>query len=124
MVGKESKRQKLPRLKQFISFLSKRHVLLGLLTGFVWAFSAPFIITSFRFLQDLPQEAKWVLFFPLHLSYLLTTWMVNLELVDPLSWSLIIWIISIFVGMFSGAVFSHSVNRIRVWRRARNSHII
>jgi len=129
MVRKEVKKQKLLRLKQcmkkFVNFLSRRHIWSGLLAGFLWAFSAPFIITAFfESLQNIPQRAIWILFFPLMLSELLTRWMVNLELVDQLSWSFILWVVSIFVGMFLGVFFTCGVHRIRVWRKARGTRTI
>lgn len=128
MVKKVVKKGKLLRLKQsikrIVNFLSRRYIWSGLLVGFVWSFPAPFLIAAFlEFFQNLPEEAIWIIFFPLWLSNLLTQWMVNLELVDPPFWSLILWAVSIFAGMFLGVVFTYGIHRIRVWRRTpRKKH--
>jgi len=59
----------------------------------------------------------WILFFPFELSFLLTDWMMKSEVVDPVSWTFILWIMAIFIGMSLGVGFTYSVHRIRVWRR-------
>ena len=125
LVEEDSEIGRLQRLKgiikKFTDFLSRRYIWSGLLAGFLWAFSAPFLLTVFSsFFQNLPEKAIWILFFPLESSYWLTYWIQDLELVDPFSWIFILLIMSVFVGMFLGVVFTYSIHRIRVWRRGRN----
>ena len=74
LVGKDSKKGKLQRLKgiikKFTSFIGRRHIWSGLLAGFLWAFPAPFLLTAFlSSFQNLPEVAKWIFFLPLELSY-------------------------------------------------------
>ena len=108
-------------IKKFTGFLSRRYIWSGLLAGFLWAFSAPFLLSVFfSFFENLPEKAIWILFFPLELSDWLTQWILDLGFVDPVSWIFILLIVSLFVGMFLGVVFTYSVHRIRVWRRGRN----
>jgi hypothetical protein len=125
LVGKDLKKGKFQRLKEaikkFTNFIGRRHIWSGLLAGFLWAFPAPFLLTAFSpSFQSLPEETIWIFFFPLESSYWLTRWITDLELVDPPLWAFILWIVSVFVGMFLGVVFTYSIHRIRVWRRTRN----
>ena len=124
LVGKDSKKGRLQRLKgiikKFTNFLGRRHIWSGLLAGFLWAFSAPFLLTAFlSSFQILPEEAKWIFFFPLKSSLELTYRVVDLEHADPGVW-ILLWIVSVFVGMFLVVDFTYSIHRIRVWRRTRN----
>jgi len=110
--------------KRFADFLGRRYIWSGLLAGFLWTFPMPFVLTAFlSSLQNLPEGAIWILFFPLKLSFLLTDWMMKSELVDPISWTFILWITSIFVGMFIGVVFTYSAHLIRVWGRKHKVQI-
>jgi hypothetical protein len=126
LAGEDSKKGKLQRLKGaikgFTSFLGRRHIWSGLLAGFLWAFSAPFVLTAFSpSFQSLPEEALWIFFFPLKSSFTLMDWVAGPDTIDPVS----LWIVSVFVGMFLGVVFTYSIHRIRVWRRTRNiSHTV
>ncbi len=129
MVKKVAKKGRLLWLKQSIirigNFLSRPYIWSGLFVGFVWSFPAPFLITAFfEFFRNLPEAAIWIIFFPLWLSDLLTRWMIDLELVDPLLGSLILWAVSILAGMFLGVVFTYGIHRIRIWRRTRETRII
>jgi hypothetical protein len=126
LVGKDSKKGRLQRLKEaikeFTDFFGRRHIWSGLLAGFLWAFSAPFVLTAFSpSFQGFPQEAIWVFFFPLKSSFTLMDWIVGPDAIDPV----LLWIVSVFVGMFLGVVFTYSIHWIRVWRRTRNiSHTV
>jgi len=120
LVKKGPKKSKLQRLKGFIkktiNFLSRPHIWSGLLAGFLWAFFGPVVLTVFSLsFQNFSEEAMWIFFFPLKSLILLTQWVGDLT-VDPIT----LWIVSIFVGMFLGVVFTFCVHRIRVWRRTRN----
>ena len=124
LVRKDSKKERFQRLKgiikKFTNFLGRRHIWSGLLAGFLWAFSAPFLLTAFlSSFQKLPEEAKWIFFFPLKSSLELTYRIVDLEHVVSGVW-IFVWIMSVFVGMFLGVVFTYSIHRIHVWRRTRN----
>ena len=124
LVGKDSKKGKFQRLKgaikKFTDFFGRRHIWSGLLAGFLWAFSAPFLLTAFSpFFESLPKEVLWVFLFPLKSSFELTYRVVDLEHADSGVW-ILVWIVSVFVGMFLGVVFTYSIHRIRVWRRTRN----
>ena len=124
LVGKDLKKGKFQRLKEaikkFTIFFSRRHIWSGLLAGFLWAFSAPFVLTAFlSSFQNLPEEALWIFFFPLKSSLELTYRVVDLEHADPGVW-ILLWIMSVFFGMFLGVVFTYSIHRIRVWRRTSN----
>jgi ABC-type glycerol-3-phosphate transport system permease component len=124
LVGKDSKKGKLQRLKgiikKFTNFFGRRHIWSGLLAGFLWAFSAPFLLTAFlSSFQILPEEAKWIFFLPLKSSLELTYRVVDLEHAGSGVW-ILVWIMSVFVGMLLGVVFTYSIHRIRVWRRTRN----
>jgi len=111
-------------MKRFVDFLGRRYIWSGLLAGFLWTFPMPFVLTVFlSSFQNLPEEAMWILFFPFKLSFLLTDWMMKSELVDPISWTLILWIMSVFVGMFIGVVFTYNVHLIRVWARKHKVQI-
>jgi len=125
LVSKDSKKGKLQQLKgaikKFTNFFGRRHIWSGLLAGFLWTFPVPFLLTAFLpSFESLPEEAIWIFFFPLQSSFLLTRWIIDLELTDIVSWTLIVWVLSVFVGMFLGVVFTYSIHRIRVWRRTRN----
>ena len=117
LVGKDSKKGKFQRLKEaikkFTNFFSRRHIWSGLLAGFLWAFSAPFLLIAF---QNLPEEALWIFFFPIKSSFTLMDWILGRDIIDPV----LLWIVSVFVGMFLGVVFTYSIHRIRVWRRMRH----
>lgn len=124
MAMKDSGKGKLQGLrrtvKKSIRFLSRRYIWSGLFVGFLWAFAAPFALTMFlASFQNLPSQAIWIFFFPLESSLLLTQWIVDLGLVDLVSWTLILWIVSIFLSMFLGVVFTYCVHRARVWRSTR-----
>ena len=112
-------------IKKFTGFLSRRYIWSGLLAGFLWAFSAPFLLTAFSpFFECLPKEVLWVFLFPLKSSLKLTYLVVDLDHADPGVW-ILLWIVSVFVGMFLGVVFTYSIHQIRVWRRTRNiSHTV
>ena len=102
-------------MKKVANILYKRHIWPGLLAGFLWTFPVPFVLTAFiESFRNFSEEVRWILFFPLKLSFVLTEWMMNLELVDPVSWTIILWITSVLVGMFSGVVFTYSIHLIRV----------
>jgi hypothetical protein len=102
-------------IKKVASFLGRRHIWSGLLVGFLWTFSMPFVLTAFpASFQNFSEEAIWIFFFPLKLSFLLTEWMIKLELVNPVSWTFILWITSIFLGMLVGVAFTYSFHLIRV----------
>jgi hypothetical protein len=121
LAKKNQKKGKLQQLKGIIkkitNFLGRRHIWSGLIAGFLWAFSAPFVLTVFSsFFDNLPKEAIWTLFFPLKLSFTLMSWMSSPETIDALS----VWMASILIGMFLGVVFTYSIHRIRVWRRTHN----
>jgi hypothetical protein len=120
LTGKDLKKGKFQRLKgaikKFTDFFGRRHIWSGLLAGFLWAFPAPIVLSVyFKTLQTLPEIAIWIFFFPLKSSFQLMSWIVGPEL-DPV----LLWIVSVFVGMFLGVVFTYSIHRIRVWRRTRN----
>ncbi|MDH5450259.1 MAG: hypothetical protein OEX77_05055 [Candidatus Bathyarchaeota archaeon] len=119
MVKKEAENGTLQSLKGIMkkvaNFLYKRHIWPGLLAGFLWTFPVPFVLTAFiETFQNFSEEAVWILFFPLKISFVLTEWMMKLEIVDPVSWTIILWITSILVGMFSGVVFTYSIHLVRV----------
>jgi hypothetical protein len=122
LVGKDLKKGRLQQLKgsfrKLTSFLGRRYIWSGLFAGFLWAFPAPFVLTASSSFRNFPPEAIWILFFPLQSSFQLTGWIMDLELVDVVSRALIVWILSVFVGMFLGVVFTYSIHRIRVWRSA------
>jgi hypothetical protein len=104
-------------IKKLASFFSRRHIWSGLLAGFLWAFPAPFVLTAFsQSFQSLPEEAMWIFFFPLESSFTLLDWIVGAVSIDPV----LLWIVSVVVGMFLGAVFTYSIHWIRVWRRTSN----
>jgi hypothetical protein len=101
LVGKDSKKGKFQRLKgaikKFTGFFGRRHIWSGLLAGFLWAFSAPFVLTAFSpSFQSLPEEAIWIFFFPLKSSFTLMDWIGGPDIIDPV----LLWIVSVFVGMF------------------------
>jgi len=104
-------------VRKVTNFLSRRHIWSGLLAGFLWAFSAPFVLTSF---PNFSEETMWIFFFPLKLSLHSTQWISDLQLVDPYSYILILLTLSIFVGMLMGVILTYGIHRIRVWRLARN----
>ena len=119
--GKDLKKGKFQRLKEtikkFTIFFSRRHIWSGLLAGFLWAFFAPFVLTAFSpSFQSLPEEAMWIFFFPLKSLFTLMDWIVGRDIIDPV----LLWMVSVFVGMFLGVVFTYSIHRIRVWRRTSN----
>jgi hypothetical protein len=121
LAGKDSKKGKFQRLKgaikKFTNFFGRRHIWSGLLAGFIWTFSAPFVLTAFSpSFQNFPEEALWIFFFPLKSSLTLMDWIGGPDIIDPL----LLWIVSVFVGMFLGVVFTYSIHRIRVWRRTHN----
>jgi len=118
-----SEKGKLQRFKEIfkgiIAFLKRWYVWSGLLIGFLWAFPAPFVLELFDFFKELPQLALWIIFLPLQLSFQLTHWIVDLEFADPVSWILILWIISVLIGMSLGVAFMYFIHRIRNWRNTR-----
>ena len=122
--SKKEKRVRFQRVKRavrkFTNFFGRRHIWSGLLAGFLWASSAPFILTAAPSFKNSPEVVLWILFFPLESSYSLTWWIAELGLVDSFGWTFIVLIASVFVGMFIGVVFTYSIHRIRVWRRAHN----
>jgi hypothetical protein len=121
LVKKKGNKYRLQSLKgaimKFLNFLGKRYIWSGLLAGFLWSFSAPFILTIFSStFQNLPPEVIWIIFFPLTASLPLTQWILNSELVDPSSW-LILWFVSVLIGTFLGATFTYSIHRILIWKK-------
>jgi FtsH-binding integral membrane protein len=116
--GKKVRFQRTKRVvRKFTNFFGRRHIWSGLLAGFLWAFSVPFVITAFLpFFNNLSEEVKWILFFPLESSLTLMAWVLGPSSVD----AVLLWILSVFVGMFLGVVFTYSIHRIRVWRRLHN----
>jgi hypothetical protein len=95
LVGKDSKKRKFQRLKEAIkkctNFFSRRHIWSDLLAGFLWTFSAPFVLTAFSpSFQSLPEEAMWIFFFPLESSFWLIQWVLGLGLVDLAPWAFMI----------------------------------
>jgi hypothetical protein len=90
-----------------------------LLAGFLWSFPAPLLLSaSLEFFQGLPEVAKWMLFFPLEWTFWLLQ-VLGLGFDDIGMWGFMIWIASVFVGMFVGVVCTYCIHRIRVWRRSR-----
>jgi ABC-type glycerol-3-phosphate transport system permease component len=122
--SKKEKKERFQRIKgpikKFARFIGRRHIWSGLLAGFLWAFSAPFLVTASPSVLDLPEAAKWILFFPLELSFWSTEWVPSSGFADISSWAIMVLTVSIFVGMFLGVVFTYSIHRVRVWRRMRN----
>jgi hypothetical protein len=101
-------------IKEFVNFLSKRYIWPGLLAGFLWSFSAPFILHALSLAHwNVPQEAVWTLFFPITSSLQV---MYGLGLVGPDGYIdiLFLWGLSIIVGMIIGVVITYGIHRIRI----------
>jgi hypothetical protein len=107
-------------VRKFFNFLGRRHIWPGLLVGFLWSFPAPFLLSaSLEFFQGLPEFAKWILFFPLEWTFWAMQ-VLGLGFDDVGMWGIMIWIASVFVGMFVGVVCTYCIHRIRVWRRVHD----
>jgi len=92
--------------------LRKRYIWSGLLLGFVWSFSTPFILTAFQeSLRQFPQEAIYVLFFPMALALHTISSIVGLEgYIDPI----LLWGFSIIIGMIIGVIITYFAHLIHV----------
>jgi phosphotransferase system glucose/maltose/N-acetylglucosamine-specific IIC component len=42
-----------------------------------------------------------------------------LELVDPSSWILILWLVSILIGTFLGVTFTYTIHKFHVWKKEK-----
>jgi hypothetical protein len=95
------------------AFLSKRYVYSGLLGGFLWMFSAPFIITALLGLLD--ESSVWVIqlaFFPLMLSSLLIDTIIAGSVSYHRVW-LVIFGFSFLISMLLGLSITYSIHRFR-----------
>jgi hypothetical protein len=95
------------------AFLSKRYVYSGLLGGFLWMFSAPFIITALLGLLD--ESSVWVIqlaFFPLMLSSLIIETIIADSVSYPRVW-LIIFGFSFLISTLLGLSIAYSIHRLR-----------
>ena len=111
---------------QIKNFLGRRYIWSGLIIGFLWSFFTPFVLTIFlQAFLTLSENVKWILFFPLKLSFIMTEGIINLDLIDPTSWIFILWITSILVGMFVCVIITYIIHLIFVWRtRSVNTETI
>jgi hypothetical protein len=95
-------------IRRFAELLGKRYIWSGLLLGFLWSFPAPIVISIYlETFRALPDIANWIFFFPLQSSFQL------IGSGDPL----FLWIFSVFVGMFIGAVFTYCIHLVYNWMR-------
>jgi hypothetical protein len=101
------------------AFLSKRYVYSGLLGGFLWMFSAPFIITALLGLLD--ESSVWVIqlaFFPLMLSSLIIETIIADSVSYPRVW-LIIFGFSFLISTLLGLSIAYSIHRLRARTKNR-----
>ena len=95
------------------AFLGKRYVYSGLLGGFLWMISAPFIITTVQ--GSLDESSVWVIqlaFFPLILSSLIIDTLIANSVYYPGVW-LIIFGFSFLLSMLLGLGVTYSIHRFR-----------
>jgi hypothetical protein len=95
------------------TFLSKRYAYSGLLGGFLWMFSAPFIITAL--LGSLDESSPWVVqlaFFPLILSSTLIDTIIAGSVSHPRVWLAILGF-SFLISMLLGLSITYSIHRFR-----------
>jgi FtsH-binding integral membrane protein len=110
---KTSKNSRLTNtFKSLMTLLRKRYIWAGLLLGFVWSFSTPFILTAFQeSLHQFPQEAIYALFFPMTLALYTIVSIVGPEgYIDPL----LLWGFSIIIGMIIGVIITYFAHLTRV----------
>lgn len=115
--GKNLRSERIQRLRIAVHkarvFLSKPYVYSGLLGGFLWMISAPFIITTVQGLLD--ESSVWVVqlaFFPLILSSLIIGTLIKDSVYDPRGW-LIIFGFSFLLSMLLGLGVTYSIHRFR-----------
>jgi hypothetical protein len=115
--GKNLKSEGFQRLRKAVrkamAFLSKRYVYSGLLGGFLWMFSAPFVITAL--LGSLDESSLWVVrlaFFPLILSSLLIDTIIAGSASHPRLW-IVIFGFSFLISMLLGLGITYSIHRFR-----------
>jgi hypothetical protein len=122
LAEKDSKKEKKIRFQRarkvigkFMNFLGRRHIWSGLLAGFLWAFPEPFVLYTLHSANwNLSLEALWIFFFPITSSlYLLSSIMDTQQYVD----AVVLWGLSMIIGMIIGVAVTYSIHRIRVWRR-------
>lgn len=112
--GKNLRSERIQRLRIAVHkarvFLSKPYVYSGLLGGFLWMISAPFIITTVQGLLD-----EWVVqlaFFPLILSSLIIDTLIANSVYYPRV-LLIIFGLSFIISMPLGLGVTYSIHRFR-----------
>jgi len=116
-----SQKAKHQRLVNFfrvaINFLGKRYAWLGLLCGFLWSFSAPFILYTLSSANlNFPQHVINIFFFPMVFALLILNWIAGYEgYIDVF----LLWMFSIVIGMSIGVVVTYSVHRIRILMQRR-----
>ncbi|MGB9671644.1 MAG: hypothetical protein ACPL0C_04880 [Candidatus Bathyarchaeales archaeon] len=98
--------------KSLIRLLGKRYIWSGLLLGFVWSFSTPFILTIFQeSLQQFPQEAIYALFFPMASALYILSAIAGPEgYVDPL----LLWSLSIIIGVIIGVIITYCAHLVHI----------
>lgn len=102
--------------KALLRILSKRYMWTGLVLGFIWSFSTPFILTAFKeSLRQFPQEAINILFFPLMLTFQMLILISGPENID---W-LLLWGLSIIIGIITGVIITYSIHIINISIRAK-----
>lgn len=123
--GKNLKGERFQRVRKAVhktrAFLSKRYVYSGLLGGFLWMFSAPFLITVLLGLLD--ESSVWVVqlaFFPLMLSSLIIDTIIADSVYYPRVW-LIIFGFSFLISMFLVLSVTYSFHRFRARTKNRGS---
>ena len=123
--GKNLKSERFQRVRKAVhktrAFLSKRYVYSGLLGGFLWMFSAPFLITVLLGLLD--ESSVWVVqlaFFPLMLSSLIIDTIIADSVYYPRVW-LIIFGFSFLISMFLVLSVTYSFHRFRARTKNRGS---
>jgi hypothetical protein len=122
LTEKNSKKEKKVRFQRvrkvigkFMNFLGRRHIWSGLLAGFLWAFLGPFVLNALHSANwNLSLEALWIFFFPITSAlYLLGLIMDTQQYID----AVVLWGLSMIIGMIIGVAVTYSIHRIRVWRR-------
>ena len=95
------------------AFLGRRYVYSGLLGGFLWMFSAPFVITAVQ--GSLDESSVWMVqlaFFPLILSSLIIDTLIANSVYYLGVW-LIIFGFSFLLSMLFGLGVTYSIHRFR-----------